>query len=126
MSNLVYYAVSGSSRTPNSVEIIRPFGQTIRRDVVDYNIRNWINLYDRPFVYSFDDRASSEVFSEKRNALILFTPRDETAESVSEAFRQAAQEVKETQKKKFIFIEIKVIVGICSHKRSTTRVSPTT
>lgn len=54
----VYYRVQDSSRPQGSVEIYRPFGDAVRNDVVDYNIKSWISLYDRPFVYDYDDRTS--------------------------------------------------------------------
>lgn len=69
----MYYSISSSDRTAGSVEIYRPFGQTVKLEKVDHSIKAWINLYDRPFVYAFDDRTRSELFSEKRNGLILFT-----------------------------------------------------
>lgn len=69
----MYYSISSSDRTAGSVEMYRPFGQTVKLEKVDHSIKAWINLYDRPFVYAFDDRTRSELFSEKRNGLILFT-----------------------------------------------------
>ena len=43
--------------------MFRSFGSTIRNDAVGQTIKNWINLNDRPLVYEYNDRTSSELFT---------------------------------------------------------------
>ena len=62
----------------------------MQNNVIDNNIKNWIALFDRPFVFPFDDRASSEVFTDKRNAVLLFAPQGETHEAVRRALLEVA------------------------------------
>ena len=31
---------------------------SVQNNVINHSIKNWINLFDRPFVFPFDDRAS--------------------------------------------------------------------
>jgi len=79
----VYYHIADSDKQKDTVEIFRPYAKSVQTAVIDGNIRNWIALYDRPFVYPFDDRASSEIFTDKRNALFFFTPEGESGQAVS-------------------------------------------
>lgn len=104
----MYYRVESSSRPRGSVEIYRPFGEPVRNEVVDYNIKSWISLYDRPFVYDYDDRTSKELYTEKRNGIILFVPTSEASLSLIAAFRNASEDLKLKQKKRLIFTQIEV------------------
>lgn len=80
----------------------------MRNEVVDYNIKSWISLYDRPFVYDYDDRTSKELYTEKRNGIILFVPTSEASLSLIAAFRNASEDLKLKQKKRLIFTQIEV------------------
>lgn len=104
----MYYNIRTPEKAVGSLEIFRPFGQTVKLDVVDYNVKSWINLYDRPIVYVFDDRTRGEIFTDKKNAILLFEPSGELGETVRAAFRDAAQEWKIQNKKKLIFSGIQV------------------
>lgn len=81
----------------------------MRNDVIDYNLKSWISLYDRPFVYDYDDRTSKELFTEKRNGIILFVPTSEASLSLIAAFREASEDLKLRQKKRLIFTQIEVV-----------------
>ena len=71
----MYYQAPQGSKPADSIEIFRPFGQSVQNNKIDHSLKNWIGLFDRPFVFPFDDRASGEVFSDKRNAVFLFVPQ---------------------------------------------------
>lgn len=86
----------------------RPFGEPVSNGVVDYNIKSWISLYDRPFVYDYDDRTSKELYTEKRNGIILFVPTSEASLAIIAAFREASEDLKLKQKKRLIFTQIEV------------------
>ncbi len=104
---LVYYQVKASTST-ESVEIFRPFGKSISSDKIDSGIRNWIGLFDRPFVYPFDDRASGEIFSDKRNAVFFFLPEGEVGEKARMELFALAFDWKIQLKRRLIFTELRV------------------
>lgn len=54
----VYYRVEDSPKPQGSVEIFRPFGAPDLLEKIDYNLRPWINLNDRPLVFDYDDRTT--------------------------------------------------------------------
>lgn len=98
----MYYQVP-STTGAETVEIYRPFGKSISSDKIDSSIRNWIGLFDRPFVYPFDDRASGEIFSDKRNAVFLFVPEGELGDTVRAEVFALAFDWKFQFKRRLIF-----------------------
>ncbi len=99
----MYYRVEGSSRPEGSVEIFRPFGAPVLLEKVDYALRPWINLNDRPLVFDYSDRTTKELYSEKRNGILLFVADSPQGQALLTAFKEAAVEWKLVQKKKLIF-----------------------
>lgn len=57
---------------------------------MDYNLRSWINLNDRPLVLDYDDRTTKELYTEKRNGILLFVAAGEQGENLLTAFKEAA------------------------------------
>ena len=106
----MYYQTVPGDRPANSIEIFRPFAKSVTNNVVDNMIKNWIGLFDRPFVYPFDDRASGEIFSNKRNAVFLFVPAGEMGETVRSVLLEVAADWKLKFKRRLIFVEIYVCV----------------
>jgi hypothetical protein len=122
----VYYQIADSGKPKDSLEIFRPFAKSVQNGIIDANIKNWIALFDRPFVYPFDERASSEIFSDKRNALFLFTPQGEAGEAVSKALTLIAVDWKLQLKRRLIFTEISVNDILLSPQKRKTKVLLTT
>ena len=89
-----------------------------RLAVVDYNIKSWIGLHERPLIYAFDDRTSSELFTAKKNAILLVTPIGELGDTISAAFKEAATEWKIKSKKRLIFSAITVKFYLFSPRKS--------
>ena len=116
----MYYQIADSSKPKDSLEIYRPFAKSVQNNIIDANIKNWIALFDRPFVYPFDERASSEIFSDKRNSLFLFTPEGEVGEAVSQALALVAVDWKLHLKRRLIFTEIKVNGVLLSQQKRRT------
>lgn len=74
--------------------------------MVDHSAKNWISLFDRPFLYPFDDRASGEIFNDKRNAVFLFAPAGESGENARRVVLELAADWKLKYKRRLIFTEI--------------------
>lgn len=53
-----YYTAPTGDKQADSVEIFRPFGKSVVNNKIDHGIKNWIGLFDRPFVFPFNDRSS--------------------------------------------------------------------
>jgi hypothetical protein len=104
----VYYRVESSAKAEGSAQIFRPFGAPVSLEKVDVNVRSWINLNDRPLVYDYDDRTTKELYTEKRNGILLFTAASEQGQALLTAFTEAAVQWKLVQKKKLIFAQINV------------------
>ena len=60
-------------------------------------------MFDRPFVYPFDDRSSGEIFTDKRNAVLLFEPTGETGTAVRKILLEVAADWKLKYKRRLIF-----------------------
>lgn len=86
----MYYRVEGTSKPQGSVEIFRPFGAPVLLEKVDYSLRPWINLNDRPLVFDYDDRTTKELYSEKRNGILLFVADSQQGQNLLTAFKEAA------------------------------------
>ena len=99
----MYYQAPHGSKQENSIEIFRPFAKSVQNNVVDHSVKNWIGLFDRPFVFPFDDRASGEIFSDKRNAVFLWIPAGESGEKVREYLMEVAADWKLKYKRRLIF-----------------------
>jgi hypothetical protein len=102
--------VEGASKPEGSVEIFRPFGAPVLLEKVDYSLRAWINLNDRPLVFDYSDRTTKELYTEKRNGILLFVDGSEQGQGLLTAFNEAAVEWKIKQKKRLIFAQISVIL----------------
>jgi hypothetical protein len=108
----VYYQTSPTGkRQADSLEIFRPFAKSVQSNVVDHSVKNWISLFDRPFLYPFDDRVSGEIFTEKRNAVFLFEPAGGAGQAVGTLLLEVAADWKLKYKRRLIFTLITVSRG---------------
>jgi len=123
----VYYqAAPGEGKPVDSLEIFRPFSKPVQSNSVDHSSKNWISLFDRPFLYPFDDRASGEIFSDKRNAVFLFAPSEEAGQTARRTLLELAADWKLKYKRRLIFTEIQVQFSKFRNKKKATRVYPIT
>jgi hypothetical protein len=95
------------------VEIFRPFGAPVLVEKVDYSLRPWINLNDRPLVFDYSDRTTKELYSQKRSGILLFVADSPQGQTLLASFKEAAAEWKLAQKKKLIFAQISVLLLVC-------------
>lgn len=109
----MYYRVEPTSQPEGSVQIFRPFAAPLLLEKVDYGLRSWINLNDRPLVFDYDDRTTKEIYTEKRNGILLFVAANEQGQALLTAFTEAAAEWKLKQKKRLIFSQISVLPSPC-------------
>ena len=119
---MYYQASPGGSKPVDSIEIFRPFSKPVQNNVVDHSVKNWISLFDRPFLYPFDDRASGEIFSDKRNAVFLFAPAGESGEAARRVVLELAADWKLKYKRRLIFTEILVRIMRFRKLTKATRV----
>ena len=103
----MFYQVAAGDKPVDSVEIFRPFAKSVTNNVIDAGIKNWIGLFDRPFLYHFDDRSSGEMFTDKRNAILMFEPA-QGAQAVRDLMLSCAADWKLKYKRRLIFAEIRV------------------
>jgi len=54
--------VKGSELPAGTVQILRPFGQS-ETTVASSDLKQWINKYERPTVYPFNDRTIGDIFA---------------------------------------------------------------
>lgn len=89
--------------------------------MIDHSIKNWIALFDRPFVYPFDDRASGEIFSDKRNAVFMWVPQGEQGTKARQLLLEVAADWKLKYKRRLIFTEIYVFLSQFRNKVKVTK-----
>ena len=103
---LAYYVVKGSDKAQGTIEIYRSFGETQSTSSTE-GLKEWIAKYERPVVYAFDDRTIGNIFGDRGVGVVLFES-SEAGEALSQAFQDAATEIRINRGQNLIFTTIPV------------------
>lgn len=73
-------------------------------------MKEWIAKFERPVVYPFDDRTIGNIFGDRGVGVVLFHSA-EAGEALSQAFTDAATEIRINRGQFLIFTDIPVRVS---------------